>query len=132
MHTDLPPPIKTEPAKPRRVYIRNSVELPNMGTFLDVLAVKQRGPKSFRVTTRNSVGHESSQPCVKMLTSVHESGMRTEKIPRSVSDVEPHMKKVRFAEHTTVLVSPVVSTSHTQCLHMLRTVDHHRRQNRHK
>ena len=32
---------------------------------------------------------------------------------RSVSDAEPNMKKVRFAEHTTVPVSPAVSTSHT-------------------
>ena len=30
-HTDLHPPINTEPAKPRRVYIRNSVELPRYG-----------------------------------------------------------------------------------------------------
>ena len=32
---------------------------------------------------------------------------------RPVSDAEPNMKKVRFAEHTTEPVSPVVSTSHT-------------------
>ena len=27
VHADLPPPISTEPSKPRRVYIRNPVEL---------------------------------------------------------------------------------------------------------
>ena len=36
-----------------------------------------------------------------------------ERKSRSVSDAEPSMIKVRFAEHTTVLVSPAVSTSHT-------------------
>ena len=35
-----------------------------------------------------------------------------ERMSRSVSDAEPNMKKVRFAEHTTVPVSPTVSTSH--------------------
>ena len=36
-----------------------------------------------------------------------------ERMSRSVSDAEPHMKNGRFAEHTTVPVSPVVSTSRT-------------------
>ena len=31
VHPDLPPPIGTEPARPRRVYIRNSVELARYG-----------------------------------------------------------------------------------------------------
>ena len=31
VHTDFPPPNNTEPAKPRRVYIRNSVELARYG-----------------------------------------------------------------------------------------------------
>ena len=31
VYTDLPTPINTEPAKPRRVYIRNSVELARYG-----------------------------------------------------------------------------------------------------
>ena len=35
------------------------------------------------------------------------------RMSRSESDVEPSMKKVRFAEHTTVPVSPAVSTPHT-------------------
>ena len=36
-----------------------------------------------------------------------------ERMLRSVSGAEPNMKKVRFAEHTTVLVLPAISTSHT-------------------
>ena len=36
-----------------------------------------------------------------------------ERMSRSVSDAEPNIKRVRFAEHMTVLASPVLSTSHT-------------------
>ena len=36
-----------------------------------------------------------------------------ERMSRSVSDAEPNMKKVRFAEHPTQIFSPSVSTSHT-------------------
>ena len=36
-----------------------------------------------------------------------------ERMSRSVSNEEPNMKKGEISEHTTVLVSPTVSTSHT-------------------
>ena len=75
-HTDLLPPINTEPAS----HIECTSEIPSswrdIGTLLDVLAVKQQRSRSLRVTTRNSVGHESSKPCRQMPTSVHESGKR--------------------------------------------------------
>ena len=113
VHTDLPPPINTEPARPRRVYIRNSAGK-IWDTLLDASAAKQRWPRGLRVITRDSGGHESSKPCLQMPTSVHESGKRTKEWQSlSVSDAEPSMKKVRFTEHTTVLVLFVISTSHT-------------------
>ena len=65
------------------------------------------------MTTRNSVGRESSKPCFQMLISVHESGKRMKL--RHVQSLmrNPNVKEVRFAQHTTVLVSPAASTSHT-------------------
>ena len=57
-----------------RVYIRNSVELADMGTILDALVVMQQRPRGLRLATRNSVGHESFEPCLQMSTSLHESG----------------------------------------------------------
>ena len=41
VHADLPPPLSTEPYKPRRVYIRNSVELARHGCTLGCMALKQ-------------------------------------------------------------------------------------------
>ena len=43
VHPDLLLPISTDPAKPRRLHIRHSVDLVRYGyTPLDALAVKQR------------------------------------------------------------------------------------------
>ena len=42
VHTNFLPPVNTEPAKPRRVYIRSAVELARYGPPLDALAVKQQ------------------------------------------------------------------------------------------
>ena len=72
VHPDLPPPIGTEPARPRRVYIRNSVELARYGYTPGFIGCEA----AFRVTTRNSAGHEPSKPCLQMPTSVHESRKR--------------------------------------------------------
>ena len=76
VHTDFPPPINTEPAKPRRVCLRNSIELARYGYFLKFIGFEAAVTRGFCVTTRNNVGLESSKPCLQMPTSVHESGKR--------------------------------------------------------
>ena len=74
VHTDLPFPINAEPTMPRRVHIRISVELVRYGCTPGCIGCEAAMTQVFfRMTTRNSEGHESSKPCLQMPTSVHES-----------------------------------------------------------
>ena len=99
VHTDLLPPTRNQPS---HVTCTSESQLSwlDRGTPLDASAVKQPWLKDLRVITRNSVEHESSNPCLQMLPSVYESGMRTKEF----------FKKVRFAEHATEHVPPAVTT----------------------
>ena len=120
---DLPPPINTEPAKPRRVYIRNSVELVRHGNIPGCIgceAAMIQGPsRDFTEQCRTRI--------IQAMSSDADLSARVrdghERMSRSVSDAEPNKKKVRFAEHTTVQISPAISTPQTQCLHLLRMVE---------
>ena len=60
-HTDLPPPINSEPARPRRVYIRNSVELARYWRALGCISCEVAMTQKPHVTTRNSVGQQHSR-----------------------------------------------------------------------
>ena len=65
------------------------------------------------MSTRNSAGHKSVTPCLQNADLSARVREAHERMSSSVSDAEPSMKKVRFGEHTTVPVSPAVSTPHT-------------------
>ena len=106
-------PEKQERAKPCRVYIRNSVELARYGYISGCIgceAVMTQGPSrdhSEQCRTRIIQAMSSDADLSAQVLEAHE------RMSRSVSDAEPNMKKVRVAEHTIVLVSPVISTPHT-------------------
>ena len=96
---------REQPLKPRRVYIRNSVELARCGYTLGRIGC---------CIIRSCAGREITQAMssdADLSARVREAH---ERMLRSVADAEPnHGKKVRFAEQTIVPVSPAVSTSHT-------------------
>ena len=102
VHHDLPPPIKTEP-----------VELARYGYTPGCIgceAAMIQGPwRSHTEQCRTRIIHAMSSDAdlSARVTEAHE------KMSRSVFDAEPSMKKVRFAEHTSVPVSPAVSTPHS-------------------
>ena len=80
-------------------------------TFETQLSWLDNRPRGLRVTTRNSVGHESPKPCLQISTSVHESGKRTKEC--HVQYLTRTHEKMRLAEDTTEPVASAVSTSHT-------------------
>ena len=108
VQTDLPPPINTEPIKPRRVYIRNSVELARCGYTPGSVgcdAAMIQGPS-----------RDNTEKCrARIVRAMSAARVREahERVSRSVSDAEPSMKKARFTERATVPVSSVTSTPHT-------------------
>ena len=112
VHTDIPLPTNTEPAKPRRVYIRNSVELARYGYTPGCIgceAAMIQGPSrdhTEQCRTRIIQAMSSDADLSARVKEAHE------RMPRSASDAEPNMKKVIFAEHTTVPVSPTDSMPH--------------------
>ena len=76
VHTDLPPPLSTEPAKPRGVYIGNSVELVRYGNTPGWICCEAAVTQEPLRDHTEQCGRESSKPCLQMLTSVHGSGKR--------------------------------------------------------
>ena len=98
VHADLPLPI-TEPAKPRRVYIRNLVEMPRYGHApgcVDCEAPMTLGlsrDHTEQCRTRSFEATSSDDDPSARVREAHE------RMSRSVSDAVPNMKKVRFAEH---------------------------------
>ena len=98
-HTDFLPPINAEPAKPRRVYNRNSVELARYGYSLGCIgceAAMTQGP---------SWNH--TEQCITRIIQAMSSDVdlsardrnANQRMSRPVS-AEPNMKKLRFLEHT--------------------------------
>ena len=93
VHTDLLLPINTEPARQRRVYIRNSVELARYGYTPGCIgceAAMTQGPSRdhrVRCGTRVIQAMSSDGDLSARVREAHE------RISRSVSDAEPSMKK---------------------------------------
>ena len=110
VHTDLPLPISTEPAKPRRACIRNSVELARYGYTTGRIgceaAMTQEPSLDYTEQCRTRIIQAMSSDVAfsARIWDAHE------RMSRPFSDAEPNMKKVRFAEHTTEPVSSAVST----------------------
>ena len=113
LHADLPPPISTEPSKPRRVYTRNLVDLPRYGYTPGCIGCEAA---MIHGASRDHT-EQSRKRIIKARSSDVALSVRVrdahERMSRPVSDAEPNMKKVRFAEHTTEHVPPAVATSHT-------------------
>ena len=93
VHADLPPPISAEPSKPRRACIRNSVKLARYGYTLRCIgceAAVTQGPS--RAHTEQCRPRIIKKPCLPMLPSLYESGMRT-KDCHVLSQMQNHTRK---------------------------------------
>ena len=115
VHTDLLPPISTEPEKPGRVCIRNSVELARYGYTPGCIGCEAA---MIQVPSRDHTEQCRTRSIQAMSSDVELSARvreAHERMSRSVSDAEPHMIKVRFDEHTTVPIS-------TRCFHITHRV----------
>ena len=113
MQTGLPPPINTEPIKPRRVYIRSSVDLTRygytsgcVGCEAAMIQVPSRDHTD-QCRARIILGMSSDADLSVRVREAHE------RMSRSVSEVEPRMEKARFTERATVAVSSVTFTPRT-------------------
>ena len=84
VRNDLPHPINNEPAKPRRVYIRNSVELARCGYTLGCIGC---------CIIRSSAGREVTQAMSSDADLSARGREAHERMLRSVSDAEPNHEK---------------------------------------
>ena len=116
VHTDILPPINTEPPKPRRVYIRNSVELARYGYTPGCIGCEapmtQRPSRDHTEQCRTRIiqAISSNVDLSARLREAHE------RMSCSVLDAEPNMKKVRSAEHTMVPFFHLWFSYHTHTL----------------
>ena len=106
VHADLLPPISTEPAFETRLSWLD----PGTHLAASTGAAMTQGPsrdhtEQCRTRIINSISSD-----VALNVRVRDAH---ERMSRPASDAEPNMKKVRFSEHATELVSPAVSTTHT-------------------
>ena len=95
------------------MYIRNAVVLARYGYIPGCIgceAAMTQGPSRDHTEQCRTRIIQAMSSDADLSARVREA---YERMSRAVSDAEPIMKKVRFAEHTTVLASPVISTSHT-------------------
>ena len=125
--TDLLPPFSTEPAKPRRVYTRNSGELARDGYTpgrIGCEAAITRGPSrdhTEQCRTRIIQAMSSDVVFSARVRDAHE------RMSRQVSDAQPDMKKVN---PRLTLFNPRFPHE-TNFLYLSRMVDRHRHQHHH-
>ena len=97
VHADLPSPTNTKPARPRRVYIRNSVELARYGYTPGCIGCEAAMTQGLsrdhteQCRTRIIQAMSSDADLSARLREAHE------RMSRSVSDAEPNMRKVDLA-----------------------------------